>query len=222
MSELFREIDSELRQDKAREWLMRYGPRILIVSVITVLLVAIGVYLREKEMERRAAATAELITIVGEGPRPTDLSIDALTRFVETTDGAVAAIGQFHLAGELARSGDLEAAMQNYRQLAVNSHLTPELQDLALLFDIMLRLDDVDQTVDDLLAELAPLTAPSVAWRFSAMELTALLQIRKGNEEQGKQIIADLLEVPNLPLGMRQRLFQWTEIYGVPADPEQS
>ena len=43
MSELFREIDSELRQDKAREWLLRYGPRILIVCVIGIFLVAIGV-----------------------------------------------------------------------------------------------------------------------------------------------------------------------------------
>ena len=81
MSELFREIDSELRQDKAREWLLRYGPRILIVCVIGIFLVAIGVYLREQEMERREAATAELIGIVGEGPdRPFGRATPAICR----------------------------------------------------------------------------------------------------------------------------------------------
>ena len=222
MSELFREIDSELRQDKAREWLLRYGPRILIVCVIGIFLVAIGVYLREQEMERREAATAELIGIVGEGPRPTDLSVEQLQQYVANTKGEIAAIGQFHLAGELARDGDVGGALANYKELSANSDLTQELRDLASLYSIMLRMNDENQTADALIAELAPLSGPEVAWNLTAQELTALLHIKNGNEEQGRQIIADLLEVTNLPLGMRRRLFQWTEIYGEPANPEQS
>ncbi|MEO0393746.1 MAG: hypothetical protein AAF213_10970, partial [Pseudomonadota bacterium] len=72
MSELFREIDSELRQDKARALLAKYGPRALIFSVITVVAVVIGVYLRDQEIARQSAATQELVKLVGEGPIPQD------------------------------------------------------------------------------------------------------------------------------------------------------
>jgi hypothetical protein len=58
MSELFREIDSELRQDKARELLLKYGPRALILSVIAVITVVVGVYLRDQEHARQADASA--------------------------------------------------------------------------------------------------------------------------------------------------------------------
>ena len=221
MSELFREIDSELRQDKARALLIKYGPRALILSIIAVVAVVIGVYLRDQEIARQSAATEELVRIVGEGPIPEDLSAWDLAAFVETTDGTIGAIGQFQLAGQLARDGNIEGALDNYRELAINPDLPDELQDLALLYGVILRVNS-DAPTPQLIEELAPLTNPDVAWRWSAMELQALLHIRNGDVATGQTIFAELLLVPNLPVSMRRRLFQWTEIYGVPEDPEQS
>ncbi|MEM6903627.1 MAG: hypothetical protein AAF556_10370 [Pseudomonadota bacterium] len=216
MSELLREIDQELRQDRAREWMVRYGPKALLVGVAIVALVAIGVYFNKVEMERRAAATAQLIAIIGDEQRPQHLKIDALSAYVEEQHGAIAALGEFHLAAELARQGDIEAARGHYQSLATNSDLASELQDLAILFDILLRIDT--DPAGELVRELEPLTAPNITWRWTAQELTALLHVRLGNIDQAQRIFAELAITDGLPLGLRQRVFQWQEIFGTPED----
>ena len=221
MSELFREIDSELRQDKARAVLLKYGPRALILSVIAVIAVVIGVYLRDQEQARQATATAELLRIVGEGPIPDNLETWELAAFADTTDGTIGALGKMHLAGQLARDGDVEGALRAYDELALDRNLTDEFRDLALLYGIILRMNN-GASPEVLLGELEPLTNPDVTWRWSAMELQALLHIQMGNVETGQTIIADMLLIPNLPVEMRRRMFRWSEIYGTPEDPEQS
>ncbi|MBV6632205.1 MAG: hypothetical protein KI792_04120 [Alphaproteobacteria bacterium] len=221
MSDLLREIDQELRQDRAREWMVRYGPKLLVAAVAIVALVAIGVFLNKQEMERRAVATAELISILGDEQRPIDLNIDALTGYVEEQHGAIGAIGEFHLAAELARQGDVEAARGHYQGLATNGDLAPELQDLALLFDILLRLDT--DPAGELIRELQPLTMPDVTWRWSAQELTALLHVRQGDIDQARRIFAELAITDGLPVGLRARVFRWQEIFGTPdEDPSAS
>lgn len=221
MSELFREIDSELRKDKARELLIKYGPRFLILSVVAVIAVVIGVYLRDQEHARQAEATAELVRIVGEGPFPDNLPAWELAGFADTTGGTVGALGKLHLAGQLARDGNIEGALKAYQELAIDRDLPDELQDLALLYSIILRMNE-GAAHDELLAELEPLMNPNVAWRWSAMELTALLHIQNGDLLRGQTMIADMLLIPNLPVEMRRRLFQWSEIYGAPEVREQS
>jgi hypothetical protein len=220
MSDLLREIDQELRQDKARELLLRYGKQFLIGSVIIVLLVAIGVYLRNQDIKQRAATTLELVGIIGEGPTPTDLDLDALEKYVASAHGELASLGKFHMAGELARRGQKDDAIKIYRELAVDGSLTDELQDLAVLLDIMLRVDDGEP--QSLIKELAPLTLPTIAWSYTARELTALLQIKAGDLNSGREGISSLLDVDGLPINMRRRLYQWQEIYGVPEGAKQS
>ncbi|MEO0394156.1 MAG: hypothetical protein AAF213_13090, partial [Pseudomonadota bacterium] len=166
------------------------------------------------------AATA---VVVGASPRPAAATMPPPSNphrpAFPTTESL--GRGEFCLAGQLAREGNIGGALDNYQTLALDPNLPDELQDLALLYAIMLRMDG-DTPAEDLIAELEPLTNPAITWRWSALELQALLHIENGDVETGRAMIADLLLEPNLPVSMRRRLFQWTEIYGVPEDPEQS
>lgn len=218
MSDLLREIDQELRQDKARALMRRYGLQFLIGSVMIVVLVAVGSYLRERDIERRAKLTLELYNMVGDGPRPDAFEIKPMEVFIGHATGELKALGQFHLAGALTREGDKAGAHKLYQQLALSADLTPELQDLALLLDIMHRMDE--EAPGPLLAELEPLTTGT--WGYSARELVGLLMIRAGRLKDGQLTFQALMKETDLPVAMRRRLLQWQEIYGVPADAQAS
>ena len=208
MSDIFREIDEELRRDNLLKLWSRYG-RYIIAIVVFALVVAGGIVAwRDHQLsERRAQSTryAAALTLARDGKEA-----DAVKVFAAIADegGGYAILASFEEAALLAKSGDREAAAAAYDRIAAASELDSNLRGLAVLLSVMQRMPDADPhtTID----RLAPLTASDNPWRPSAIELTALARLKSGDKTGALDLFKSLADDPATPQSLRARAAEMT------------
>jgi len=208
VSDIFREIDEELRRDNLLKLWSRYG-RYIIAIVVFALVVAGGIVAwRDHQLsERRAQSTryASALTLARDGKEA-----DAVKVFAAIADegGGYAILASFEEAALLAKSGDREAAAAAYDRIAAASELDSNLRGLAVLLSVMQRMPDADPhtTID----RLAPLTASDNPWRPSAIELTALARLKSGDKTGALDLFKSLADDPATPQSLRARAAEMT------------
>jgi hypothetical protein len=210
---LFREVQDDLRRDRyARVW-KKYGAVILFAVVIIIGGTAASVWwrdhqrgVREKDGDRYAAAAQ--LAQAGK----TDEAIKAFTSLAEDGTPGYRTLARLHEAALLAKKGDVKGAVAVYDALAADSTTEKSFQDLATLLAVMASLDSGDPAT--LTQRLQPLTAEDNPWRYSALELTALLAERAGNTKAARDIYTRLADDAEAPGGIRLRARQMLGLLG--------
>ena len=208
MSDIFREIDEELRRDNLLKLWSRYGRYIIAIAVFALVVAGGIVAWRDHQLsERRAQSTryAAALTLARGGKEA-----DAVKVFAAIADegGGYAILASFEEAALLAKSGDREAAAAAYDRIAAASELDSNLRGLAVLLSVMQRMPDADPhtTID----RLAPLTASDNPWRPSAIELTALARLKSGDKTGALDLFKSLADDPATPQSLRARAAEMT------------
>jgi len=203
VSDIFREIDEELRRDNFLKLWSRYG-RHIIGAAVFVLVVAGGIVAwRDHQLsERRAqsARYASALSLARDGKEA-----DAVKVFAEIAHegNGYAILAAFEEAALLAKSGDREAAAAAYDRIAAKGELDPNFRDLAVLLSVVQRMPEGDpQTTID---RLKPLTASGNAWRPSALELTALARLKSGDRSGALNLFKSLADDAATPQSLRAR-----------------
>jgi hypothetical protein len=172
VSDIFREVDEEVRREQLKRLWERYG--ILIIAGCILLVAAVGGWRAYEWWEAKKAA--EWGTVFQNAAA---LSGEGRNKEAEQAFGTIAANGpgtyrvlaKFREAAELARR-DPQAAIAIYDQLAADSSIGPVLRDLAALRAGMILVDSAPYA--DLVRRLEPLTAADRAFRHSARATLAL------------------------------------------------
>jgi hypothetical protein len=203
VSEIFREIDEELRRDNLLKLWQRYG-RYVIAAVVVVLLIAGGVVAwRNHQMTLRQAQSVRFeaaLSLLREGKEAEAAKIFAT---VGDEGGGYGQLAAFEAADLTAKSGDRKTAIADYDKLAASSSVDPELRDVATLLSVMSGFVDSDpQTVID---RLKPLTDSGNPWRGTALELTAAARIKSGDKAGALEIYKKLADDLAAPEGVRAR-----------------
>ena len=208
MSDIFREIDEELRRDNLLKLWSRYGRYIIAIAVFALVVAGGIVAWRDHQLsERRAQSTryAAALTLARDGKEA-----DAVKVFAAIADegGGYAILASFEEAALLAKSGDREAAAAAYDRIAAASELDSNLRGLAVLLSVMQRMPDADPhtTID----RLDPLTASDNPWRPSAIELTALARLKSGDKTGALDLFKSLADDPATPQSLRARAAEMT------------
>jgi hypothetical protein len=180
VSEIFREIDEELRRDNLLKLWKLYG-RYMIGAVILVLLVAGGfVAWRNHQLSLRQAQSV---------------------RYEE--GGGYGQLAAFEAADLAAKAGDAKAAAADYDKLAASSDVDPDLRNAATLLSVMNGFaDSQPQAVID---RLKPLTETGNSWRPTALELTAAAKLKAGDKAGALDIYKKLADDLSAPEGVRAR-----------------
>jgi hypothetical protein len=208
VSDIFREIDEELRRDNLLKLWSRYGRYIIAIAVFALVVAGGIVAWRDHQLsERRAQSTryAAALTLARDGKEA-----DAVKVFAAIADegGGYAILASFEEAALLAKSGDREAAAAAYDRIAAARELDSNLRGLAVLLSVMQRMPDADPhtTID----RLAPLTASDNPWRPSAIELTALARLKSGDKTGALDLFKSLADDPATPQSLRARAAEMT------------
>lgn len=203
MSEIFREIDEELRRDNLMKLWRRYG-RYLIGVIVLALLVAGGIVawrnhqlsLRQVQSVRYEAA----LSLLREGK---DAEAAKIFATVGDEGGGYGQLAAFEAADLAAKAGDSKAAMTDYDKLAASSSVDPELRSAATLLAVMSGFADSDpQAIID---RLKPLTDSGNPWRGTALELTAAARLKSGDKAGALDIYKKLADDLAAPEGVRTR-----------------
>jgi len=203
VSDIFREIDEELRRDNLLKLWSRYGRYIIAIAVFALVVAGGFVAWRDHQLsERRAQSTryAGALTLAREGKEADAVKVFAA---IAHEGGGYAILAAFEEAALLAKSGDREAAAAAYDRIAAASEFDSDLRGLAVLLSVMQRMPEADaQTTID---RLAPLTASGNPWRPSAIELTALARLKLQDKSGALALFKSLADDPATPQSLRAR-----------------
>lgn len=203
VSDIFREIDEELRRDNLLKLWSRYGRYVVAVAAVA-LIIAGGVVAWQAHQlsERRAqsARYAGALALARAGK-----TADAATVFasIAREGGGYAILASFEDAALLATTGNRKGAVAIYDSIADASGVDPAFRDLALVLSVMQSTPEADPKAT--ISRLAPLTAPGNPWRPTAAELTAAAKLKLGEAKAALALYKSLADDLTAPRSLRAR-----------------
>lgn len=203
MSDIFREIEDELRRDNLQKLWQRYGKYIIAVAALALVIAGGIVAWRDHQAtERRAQGQrySSALALVREG-KPGDAA--KLFAVLAREGGGYSLLAAFEEAEMLAKSGDAKAAVAAYDRIAGNSGIDPEFRDLAELLSVLHGLPDGDPKAA--VERLQKMTQSGNPWRATALDLTAAAKLKAGDRGGALQIYQQLADDLSAPQGLRAR-----------------
>jgi hypothetical protein len=203
VSDIFREIDEELRRDNLLKLWARYGRYIVGLAVVAVVIAGGFVAWRDHQLSERRAQSARFagaLALARAGK-----TAEAATVFTAISDegGGYSILASFEEAALLAKSGDRKRAVAAYDRIAAASGIDPAFRDLAILLSVMQGSPAADPKAT--IARLAPLTAPGNPWRPTAVELTATARLQLGDRKGALELYKSLADDAAAPRDQRAR-----------------
>ena len=202
MSDIFREIDEELRRDNLLKLWQRYG-RYLIAVVIVALLIAGGVVAwRNHQLAQRQAQSIRFeagMALLRDSKNAEAAKIFAA---VGEEGGGYGQLAAFE-AADLTGKTDRKAAIAAYDKIAASSDVDPPLRNAATLLSVMNGFDDSQP--QSMIDRLQPLTETGNPWRAAALELTAAAKLKAGDKPGALDIYKKLADDLSAPEGVRAR-----------------
>lgn len=187
MSDIFQEVDEEVRREQFKKLWQRYQNYVAAAAVILVL--GVGAYRGYDYWQTKKAAEAgaafEAATALSDAGKHSDAEA-AFNKIAEDTTTTYRALALVRAAGELAQT-DPKGAIAAYDKITANTSVSPELRDLAALRAGALLIDH--GTLAEARARLEPLTGPDHTFRHTARELLAVAAWHAGDTAAAKQWI---------------------------------
>lgn len=212
-SNLFREIDEELRHEHYAKLWKKYGGYVIGAALVLVLGVAGYQGWHAYDTSTRNTLGERFVNaqrLVDEGR--IDLATEEFSKLAAESGGGYRLLARFQEAALLARNGDNAGAVAAYRELSADSGVDTLYRDLAILLEVLHVADTGD--AETLGSRLAPLTEPGNPWRHSAREITAQLAFAGGDREGARQLFSQLAGDDTAPSGVRDRAVEMLAIIG--------
>ena len=204
MSDIFREVDEEVRRERLEQLWRRYGT--YITAAALVVLACVGAWRGYIYWEERKAAEAGAAYEAASGLADAGKHSEAEAAFAKLASEGTAgyrSLARFREAAQFGLS-DPKAAVAAYDALASDASLGQSLQDLAAVRAALLLVDTA--SYQDLRARLEPLTAADGPFRHSARELLAFGAWRAGDSAAARQWIEAVVSDPTTPGSIRTRV----------------
>ena len=204
MSDIFQEVDEEVRRERLQQLWERHSNLIIALALLVVLGVAGWRGYEYWENQKAAEAGAAFEAAVAQSEA--DKHAEAQAAFAKVaTEGTAGyrTLARFREATELAKT-DPAAAAKAYDALAADSSIGRTLQDAAAIRAGLILVDTA--SLADLTARLEPLTAADRPFRHTARELLALAAYRAGDKEAAQKWFDLIATDVETPAGMRQRI----------------
>jgi hypothetical protein len=215
VSDIFREVDEEVRREQLKQLWARYGW--LLISVCVLVVLAAGGWRTYEWWEAKRAAEAGVafdaaVRLAEQGKNKE--AEEAFARISTDSTAGYRTLAKFREAAELAQR-DPNAAVTLYAQLAGDRSIGQALQDLAVLRTALILVDTA--SYDDIRQRLEPLTAAGRTFRHSARATLALSAWRANDftamQRWSDMVLADA-ETPPGTRGQIQMLLALSDADG--------
>ena len=211
-----REVDDAVRADRMQTLATRYG--MPVIALILVALAALGGWLFWQY--RSAQSTGDLgrefsaaLDDLGQNrPKAASDAAAALAKGDNATYRALALVLQGDAA---AAKGDQRTAAARFGSVAADTAVAQPLRDTALLRQTLAEFDTLEPAA--IVARLRGLVAEPGPAFASAAELTALAEMRRGNDAAAGALFKRIAESEGVPDSLKSRAVQMAGMLGVDA-----
>jgi hypothetical protein len=204
VSDIFTEVDEEVRREQLKRLWDRYSVYIVAGAVLIVLMVAgwRGYEWWQAKKAAEAGATFQsAMALSTQGKHA-----EAETAFAKITEDGAAGyrdLARLREVAELAQR-DPKAAVAAYDVIASDSAMPQTLQDLAALRGGNILVDSA--SYEDVRQRLEPLTGPDRTFRNTARELLGLSALRTSDLATARKWFDMILNDPGATAGARRRV----------------
>ena len=209
-----REVDENLRRDRARDFAKQYGAW-LIAAVVLFLLASGGfIFWKQQQAARAEGQVEQLAQIYGDiAGGKIQQAPPRLDTLASDSDGAIRASALFTRAAIAIEQRDTNLAIAKYREVSGDDDMPRPYRDLALLRQTALEFDKMKP--EDVIARMAPLARPGEPWFGSAAELTAAALLKQGKRDEAGRLFAAVAKDKTVPDALRARVIQIAGTLGV-------
>lgn len=206
-----REVNEELRQDKARALWDRYG--MLAIGAAVAILLATGAYVAWEywtttRANRSGDAFSQALTLAEQGD--SEAALAALQELEEEGFGAYPVLARLRSATVAARAGDAQAAIAAFDAVANDGSVPQPIRDVARLRAGYLLVDH--GSYEDVAARVEGMTSDENAMRHSAREALGLAAWKDGQSEEAMRLFQLILDDAAAPPALSQRARLMTEL----------
>ncbi|KAF0227256.1 MAG: hypothetical protein FD175_2813 [Beijerinckiaceae bacterium] len=207
MSDIFREVDEEVRRDKATEYWNKHGSKLIGGALAIVLAVAGWRFYDDYTFKERAALGASFEAAIADAGAGKPDALAGLTALAEKKSGTYPVLARFRLATELARAAKDEAGRANaasaFDALSSDAGIPAEWREMAKLRAAFVLVESAP--FEEVEKRLLPLSAPSEIYRHSAREGIALAAYRTGKYDKALDALQAIILDSETPSTLRQR-----------------
>ena len=212
MSDIFREVDEEVRRERLQRLWERHGNLIVAFALLVVL--AVGGWRGFEYWENQKAAESgtafEAAVALAETGKQAEAQ-EAFAKIAKDGSSGYRILARFREAAELAKT-DGTAAVKLYDALAADGSVGRSLQDLAAIRAGLILVDTAP--LAELNTRLEPLTGADRPFKHTARELLALGAWRTGDSAAAKKWFDVIATDTETPAGTRQRIEVLTTLSG--------
>ncbi len=204
MSDIFREVDEDLRREQYKRLWDRFGGYVIGLAVLIV--VGVSAYKAWEWWEQsQAAATGDrfLAALELSEAGSHDEAIAALDAIATDGSGDYPMLAIFRSAGERAVAGDKEGAVAAYDSIAQRSGLPPLVADLARIRAALILADS--QSPQELQSRIGDLAGTGNPWRHTAREILGLAAYRADDLAAARDYFDEIVNDQESGQGVRQR-----------------
>jgi hypothetical protein len=203
VSELFDEVDEDVRRDQLKQLWDRYS--VFVVAAAFLIIAAVGGWRGYQYLEAKKAAEAAVAF-----DKAADLADQnkhaeaeaAFAKLAEVAPSGYRTLARLRAAAETAKR-DPQAAVKLYDEMAADRSVNVPEQDLARLRAAGLLLETT--TYDNMLQRLEGAAAPAGTYRHSARELLALSAWRSNNVVETRRWLDLIANDGETPASLRSR-----------------
>ncbi len=222
MPDIFDEVSEDLRAERARRLLQRYG----FLLVIVVVLIVAGVagwqgWQSHRRGSREAVATEFLAatqpqTGPANSPEQTK-ALATLSGIAKDGPSGYRSLARLREAAAKAAAGDLPGALALWDQVSADEQADRSLRRVADMLWVQHQVDTGEPALVE--GRIQALAAPGEPWRPLALEARAWLKLRTGDTAGAETTLREIVAIPSAPPGVRARANGLLTKLGVAPDP---
>jgi hypothetical protein len=201
MSDIFNEVDEDVRRDRAADFWRRYQTPIFVVAFLIVAATGAWSYYQDKRQKAAESANARYVAAVAlaeEGKNAeAAAAFDALAKDAPKGYAALARIRAAEARPDKAQ------ALAELNAIGEDPNVDKLTQDIALMRAALIVLESDDR--EKLERALGPLMLSTGAFRFSAQEWNGLDALSNGDFDEAERVFEQVLNDRDAPQSMRQR-----------------
>ena len=218
MSDIFREVEEDVRSAQLKALWDRYGILVIGAAVAIVMATGIGVYWQDMQRAKREAAAMQFLA--GEKLLLDGKAGEAVAHFTkfaqETGIEGYALLARMKEAAAKIDAKDVPGAVAAYDALAADSSMDPLWRAVASLKAAMLLFDTA--SADEMKLRLNPLAKDDGPVRYSAREMLAFLALRENSLDAARKQFQELADALGAPQSVRARAAEILQTFP-PAPP---
>ena len=202
MSDIFREVEEEVRRERYAELWKKYGD--YVIAAVALIVIGAAGYRLWLYYEQRANQQASEAYAAAEQLLESNRADQAATAFAKLADSApsgYATVARLQNADALEAAGNRDQAIALYKKIAAGDD--PLLAAVARIREGWALVESKPRLEMETL--LAPLTDPTSPWRYMAREILAYSDYRAGKFDAAQKEYEMLAGETDAPIGVRQR-----------------